>query len=262
MCCADRYADPRTLVLTFFGDMDVSELREKPAAASRSIPAPFAVARRGSRGRRRPRHRRGKRAYWVCRCGRFRKDRSRRREARYEELRKRFGKSVDLVHGRMKARRTRHGALCRRQESVVVATTVIEVGVDVPEATIMVIEHAERFALPTASVARTVGRGAGRSTCLLLYKARSARPPSAARILRETEDGFRIAEEDLRLRGEGDLLGTRQAACPASTSHASRRTENIWRGARRRRAGAQPRPESGDAARPSAASPALSVRQG
>jgi len=99
---------------------------------------------------------------------------------------------------------------------VLVATTVIEVGVDVPEATIMVIEHAERFGLAQLHQLRgRVGRGAGRSTCLLLYKGPLGESSRARiQILRETEDGFRIAEEDLRLRGEGDVLGARQAGTP------------------------------------------------
>jgi ATP-dependent DNA helicase RecG len=99
---------------------------------------------------------------------------------------------------------------------LLVATTVIEVGVDVPEATVMVIEHAERFGLAQLHQLRgRIGRGSERSTCLLLYK-----PPlgetakSRLNIMRETEDGFRIAEEDLKLRGEGDVLGTRQSGMP------------------------------------------------
>ena len=104
----------------------------------------------------------------------------------------------------------------RGETKILVATTVIEVGVDVPEATIMVIEHAERFGLAQLHQLRgRVGRGAGRSTCLLLYKAPLGEAARARlEILRETEDGFRIAEEDLRLRGEGDVLGTRQAGAP------------------------------------------------
>ena len=104
----------------------------------------------------------------------------------------------------------------RGETKVLVATTVIEVGVDVPEATIMVIEHAERFGLAQLHQLRgRVGRGAGRSTCLLLYKGPLGEAARARlEILRETEDGFRIAEEDLRLRGEGDVLGARQAGAP------------------------------------------------
>ncbi len=102
------------------------------------------------------------------------------------------------------------------QTRLLVATTVIEVGVDVPEATVVVIEHAERFGLAQLHQLRgRIGRGAERSTCLLLYKpplSESAKARLA--IMRETEDGFRIAEEDLKLRGEGDVLGTRQSGMP------------------------------------------------
>ena len=104
----------------------------------------------------------------------------------------------------------------RGETTLLVATTVIEVGVDVPEATVMVIEHAERFGLAQLHQLRgRIGRGSGRSTCLLLYKAPLGETAKARlAIMRETEDGFRIAEEDLRLRGEGDLLGTRQSGVP------------------------------------------------
>jgi ATP-dependent DNA helicase RecG len=104
----------------------------------------------------------------------------------------------------------------RGDSRLLVATTVIEVGVDVPEATIMVIEHAERFGLAQIHQLRgRVGRGAGKSTCLLLYKAPLGETAKARlAILRDSEDGFRIAEEDLRLRGEGDVLGTRQSGMP------------------------------------------------
>ena len=104
----------------------------------------------------------------------------------------------------------------RGETKALVATTVVEVGVDVPEATIMVIEHAERFGLAQLHQLRgRVGRGAGRSSCLMLYKGPLGEAARARlEILRETEDGFRIAEEDLRLRGEGDVLGARQAGAP------------------------------------------------
>ena len=102
------------------------------------------------------------------------------------------------------------------ETQLLVATTVIEVGVDVPAATIMVIEHAERFGLSQLHQLRgRVGRGTERSTCLLLYRAPLGETAKARlAIMRDTEDGFRIAEEDLRLRGEGDLLGTRQSGMP------------------------------------------------
>jgi ATP-dependent DNA helicase RecG len=99
---------------------------------------------------------------------------------------------------------------------VLVSTTVVEVGVDVPEATVMVIEHAERFGLAQLHQLRgRIGRGAEASTCLLLYKAPLGTVAEARiNVMRETEDGFRIAEEDLRLRGSGEVLGTRQSGLP------------------------------------------------
>ena len=117
---------------------------------------------------------------------------------------------------------------------ILVATTVIEVGVDVPAASVMVVEHAEQFGLAQLHQLRgRIGRGEARSTCLLLYKAPLGETAKARlAILRETDDGFRIAEEDLRLRGEGDVLGTRQSGMPASVSPVSRRTEHMLKAAR------------------------------
>jgi ATP-dependent DNA helicase RecG len=211
---------PRTLVLTYFGDMDISELREKPPGRqpidTRTIPLSRLEEVEDAVGRALGE---GKRAYWVCPLV----DESEKvdlaaAQARFEELRKRFGKRVDLVHGRMKGA-DKDAAMARfsaGETQVLVATTVIEVGVDVPEATIMVIEHAERFGLAQLHQLRgRIGRGTGASTCLLLYRAPLGETAKARlAILRETEDGFRIAEEDLRLRGEGDLLGTRQSGLP------------------------------------------------
>ena len=129
-----------------------------------------------------------------------------------------FGDKVGLVHGKMKGaeKDAAMAAFAAGETQVLVATTVIEVGVDVPEATIIVIEHAERFGLSQVHQLRgRVGRGAGASTCLLLYKAPLGEVAQARiEILRATEDGFRIAEEDLKLRGEGEILGTRQSGSP------------------------------------------------
>jgi ATP-dependent DNA helicase RecG len=161
----------------------------------------------------------GQRVYWVCPLVEESESVDlAAAEDRFRFLQERFGAAVDLVHGKMKGR-DKDAAMARfaaGESRLLVATTVIEVGVDVPEATVMVIEHAERFGLAQLHQLRgRVGRGSGRSTCLLLF-----RPPlgetAKARlaIMRETEDGFRIAEEDLRLRGEGDVLGTRQSGLP------------------------------------------------
>ena len=211
---------PRTLVLTYFGDMDISELREKPPGRQPIDTRTIALDRVGdveeAIGRAIAE---GKRAYWVCPLvEESEKIDLAAAEARYEDLRQRFGSKVDLVHGKMKAAE-KDAAMARfasGQSQLLVATTVIEVGVDVPEATIMVIEHAERFGLAQLHQLRgRVGRGSGKSTCLLLYKGPLGETAKARlAILRESEDGFRIAEEDLRLRGEGDLLGTRQSGLP------------------------------------------------
>jgi ATP-dependent DNA helicase RecG len=211
---------PRTLVLTFFGDMDISELREKPAGRqkidTRAVPLSRlgevidAVARALDDGRR---------VYWVCPLVEESESVDlAAAEERYEALRKRFGDLVDIVHGQMRGADKDRAMerFAKGETRLLVATTVIEVGVDVPEASVMVIEHAERFGLAQLHQLRgRVGRGAERSICILLYKPPlGATAKSRLAILRETEDGFRIAEEDLRLRGEGDLLGTRQSGEP------------------------------------------------
>jgi ATP-dependent DNA helicase RecG len=211
---------PRTLVLTYFGDMDISELREKPAGRqpidTRTIPLDRLDEVEDAIGRALAE---GKRAYWVCPLvEESEKSDLAAAEDRHEELRRKFGGVVDLVHGKMKGteKDAAMARFARGDSRLLVATTVIEVGVDVPEATIMVIEHAERFGLAQIHQLRgRVGRGAGKSTCLLLYKAPLGETAKARlAILRDSEDGFRIAEEDLRLRGEGDVLGTRQSGMP------------------------------------------------
>jgi len=211
---------PRTLVLTYFGDMDISELREKPAGRlpidTRTVPlgrideVVAAVGRALEHG---------ERVYWVCPLVEESEVTDlAAAEERFAALKKPFGAAVDLIHGRLRGaeKDAAMARFARGETSLLVATTVIEVGVDVPEATVMVIEHAERFGLAQLHQLRgRIGRGSGRSTCLLLYKAPLGETAKARlAIMRETEDGFRIAEEDLRLRGEGDLLGTRQSGVP------------------------------------------------
>src|SRR5215510_8507173 len=211
---------PRTLVLTFFGDMDISELREKPPGRqpidTRTIPLSRLGEVEDAVGRVLLED---KRAYWVCPLvDESEKSDLAAAQARFAVLKNRFGEQVDLVHGRMKGadKDAAMGRFASGETQLLVATTVIEVGVDIPEATIMVIEHAERFGLAQLHQMRgRIGRGPSASTCLLLYKAPLGETAKARlAILRQTEDGFRIAEEDLRLRGEGDLLGTRQSGLP------------------------------------------------
>ncbi|MFI5002574.1 MAG: ATP-dependent DNA helicase RecG, partial [Reyranellales bacterium] len=211
---------PRTLMLAAYGDLDVSKLTEKPAGRlpidTRTIPLERigevvdAVGRMLGTG---------SRVYWVCPLIEESEevDLANAKE-RFALLNARFPGKVGLLHGRLKGaeRETTMAAFAEGRLSILVATTVIEVGVDVPAATVMIIEHAERFGLAQLHQLRgRVGRGTAKSTCLLLY-AQPLGETAKARlaIMRETEDGFRIAEEDLRLRGAGELLGTRQSGLP------------------------------------------------
>jgi len=208
---------PRTLLLTLFGDMDVSKLDEKPAGRkpidTRTVPMERmdeVVARLGEAMRG------GAKAYWICPLV----EESEASDLaaatdRFEHLTRAFPGKVGLVHGRMAPaeKDAAMAAFQRGDTRLLVATTVIEVGVDVPDATIMAIEHAERFGLAQLHQLRgRVGRGAAQSTCLLLFRGPLGDTAKARlAILRETEDGFRIAEEDLRLRGGGEVLGSRQS---------------------------------------------------
>jgi ATP-dependent DNA helicase RecG len=211
---------PRTLMLTAYGDLDVSRLTEKPAGRqpidTRALPRErieevVAAVGRGIAD--------GARAYWICPLVEESEavDLA-NAEARFADLSQRLPVRVGLVHGQQKTaeRDAAMTAFSRGDIDILVATTVVEVGVDVPAATIMVIEHAERFGLAQLHQLRgRIGRGAKRSTCLLLYQAPLGETAKARlKILRETDDGFRIAEEDLRLRGAGELLGTRQSGLP------------------------------------------------
>jgi ATP-dependent DNA helicase RecG len=211
---------PRSLVLAYFGDMDVSALREKPPGRKPIDTRILPIERVGEVVARLSQAvAAGARAYWICPLVEESETLDvAAAEERAEALRAIFGDAVGLAHGKM-AGPERDAAMERFQRgttTILVATTVVEVGVDVPEATIMIVEHAERFGLAQLHQLRgRVGRGAGRSSCLLLYKGPLGEAARARlEILRETEDGFRIAEEDLKLRGEGDVLGSRQAGAP------------------------------------------------
>ncbi len=211
---------PRTLQLTAYGDMEVSRLTDKPPGRmpvdTRTVPldrideVAAGVARQLERGAK---------VFWVCPL-------VAESEAvdlaaatdRYDILRERFGGRVGLVHGRLKAaeKDAVMAAFAGNGIDLLVATTVIEVGVNVPAATVMVVEHAERFGLAQLHQLRgRIGRGDRPATCVLLYQhplGEAARARLA--MLRETDNGFRIAEEDLRLRGAGEVLGTRQSGLP------------------------------------------------
>ena len=236
---------PRTLVLTYFGDMDVSALDEKPPGRTpidtRALPIERldeVVAGDRPRDRRRARAPIGS-ARWSRRA---RSSTSPPRRSAPKPCARSSATAVGLVHGRMKGP-DKDAAMERFQRGetkVLVATTVIEVGVDVPEATIMVIEHAERFGLAQLHQLRgRVGRGAGRSTCLLLYKAPLGEAARARiEILRETEDGFRIAEEDLapaRRRRRARRAAGRRARLPPRAARSAWRAAARWRAPRRRR---------------------------
>ena len=211
---------PRTLALAAYGDLDVSRLTEKPPGRlpvdTRTLPLERFDEVVAAVGRA---VRQGARVYWVCPLvAESEAVDLAAAEERHARLQGLFGERVGLVHGRLKGpgRDAVMAAFAAGRLDVLVATTVIEVGVDVPEATVMVIEHAERFGLAQLHQLRgRVGRGARPSTCLLLYQAPlGAAAKARLSVLRETEDGFRIAEEDLRLRGAGEVLGTRQSGLP------------------------------------------------
>jgi ATP-dependent DNA helicase RecG len=208
---------PRTLTLAQYGEMDVSKLDEMPPGRQPIDTRVVAVDRMDDVVGALDRHlASGQQAYWVCPMVRGSEGEDMAAaEARHAELKLRFGSGVELVHGQLRPE-VKDAAMARFASGaarLLVATTVIEVGVDVPDATLMVIEQAERFGLAQLHQLRgRVGRGEGKSTCLLL---RGGELSEVARarlaLMRETQDGFRLAEEDLRLRGGGELLGTRQS---------------------------------------------------
>ncbi|WP_029007418.1 ATP-dependent DNA helicase RecG [Azospirillum halopraeferens] len=211
---------PRTLTLTAYGDMEVSRLTEKPPGRQPVQTVTVALDRleEVAAGIRR-KVGEGARVYWVCPLV----DESEQLDLaaateRHAYLRALFGDRVGLVHGKMKGtdKDAVMAAFAEGRLDVLVATTVIEVGVNVPEATVMVVEHAERFGLAQLHQLRgRVGRGDKPSTCLLLFDPHLTETARRRlKTLRETEDGFVIAEEDLRLRGAGELLGTRQSGLP------------------------------------------------
>jgi ATP-dependent DNA helicase RecG len=211
---------PRTLELTVFGDLDVSRLDEKPPGrtpiTTRAVPMSRlaeVVQRLGEASRR------GAQAFWVCpMVAESEVADLAAAEARARMLQSVFGDRVGLVHGQLSPAE-KDAAMARYacgETAILVATTVVEVGVDIPAATIMIIEQAERFGLAQLHQLRgRVGRGAQSSGCILLYDAPLSEVARARLdILRRTEDGFFIAEKDLELRGGGDPLGLAQSGAP------------------------------------------------
>ena len=210
---------PRTLRLAEFGEMDVSQLDEMPPGRQAIDTRVVALDRLADVIDGLARHlEAGNQAYWVCPMVRGSETETEdlaAAETRFATLKARFGDAAVLVHGQLKPE-LKDAAMERfasGQAKLLVATTVIEVGVDVPNATLMVIEQAERFGLAQLHQLRgRVGRGSAKSVCLLLRgEALSETGRERLALMRETQDGFRLAEEDLRLRGGGELLGTRQS---------------------------------------------------
>jgi ATP-dependent DNA helicase RecG len=211
---------PRTLALTTYGDLDMSRLREKPAGRQPIVTRMRPLADidevidrlKGALAQ-------GARAFWVCPLVEENEDLDlTAAEERFDVLNHHLPGQVRLIHGRMKPAEKDAAIADFRagKAGVLVATTVIEVGVDVPDATIIVIEHAERFGLAQLHQLRgRVGRGSKPSSCLLLYQGPLGETARARlECICGTEDGFLIAEEDLRLRGAGELLGERQSGLP------------------------------------------------
>ena len=211
---------PRSLLLSAYGDVATSRLEGRPPGrqpvttailpARRSDEVIQALERAVARG---------EQAYWVCPLIERATGERATAEARAAALRERFGAMVGVVHGRLSgpAKSRVMQAFARGEIRILVATTVIEVGVDVPEASVIVIEGAGQFGLAQLHQLRgRVGRGTRPGHCLLLFdEPLSATAAERLRVLRRTADGFRIAEEDLRLRGPGEVLGTRQSGLPA-----------------------------------------------
>jgi ATP-dependent DNA helicase RecG len=211
---------PRTLLLSLHGDLDVSQLKEKPAGRKPVITRAVPQERLEEviEGLRRA-LREGAQVYWVCPAVESETARDMTAaEERAAHLRQYFGERVGLVHGRMAGaeKDAAIAAFVARETSILVATTVIEVGVNVPNATVMIIENAEMFGLAQLHQLRgRVGRGASQSSCVLLYKGPLSETAKARLdIMRQVDDGFVIAEEDLRLRGGGEVLGSRQSGDP------------------------------------------------
>jgi len=225
---------PRTLALSAYGELDISALRDRPAhqqpietALVSRLRLDLVIERLKSA------RERNLKAYWVCPMVEEHEEQDYMAIiARYEALKLHFGESVGLVHGRLSPQEKADQIEAFRlgQIDILCATSVIEVGVDVPQASIMIIEQAERFGLAQLHQLRgRVGRGSIKSVCLLLYdQPLSAKGKDRLMALRHSQDGFEIAEIDWKLRGEGDLLGLRQSGLPKFRLFDSHQHERLW----------------------------------
>ncbi len=208
---------PRTLTLTYYGDMDCSQIDEMPPSRKPILTRIMPVSKFAEIAAKLPKiFEKGERVYWVCPLvEESEKSDLTAAEERFKDLNKLFSGKVGLIHGKMKGDEKDKAMerFIKGETLILVATTVIEVGVDVKEASLMIIEHAERFGLAALHQLRgRIGRGDAPSSCLLLYA-----PPLSEvaqqrlNTMRETQNGFLIAEKDLELRGAGEILGTKQS---------------------------------------------------
>ena len=215
---------PRSLCLTMFGDMESSKIYSKPKNRIPTITSIMSSEKLGSLIEQvTEKVNCGERLYWICPLVKYEKDDDLESEeqhlmdaeSRYKILSEIFGDKVGIVHGKMKATEKDEAMQKFKQGKilVLVATTVIEVGIDVPEANLMIIENSERFGLSTLHQLRgRVGRGSEQSYCFLIYKFPLTNiAKERLKIMRESNDGFKISEKDLELRGGGEILGTKQS---------------------------------------------------
>jgi ATP-dependent DNA helicase RecG len=211
---------PRSLALALYGDLDASVLSELPPGRIPPVTRSYPLPRREDALRQLARALdKGGQAYVICPLVEESQEMDLRDATRtFEEMSARFGaEHVGLVHGRLgsEARQEAMARFARGESRVLVSTTVVEVGVDVPNANVILIEHAERFGLSQLHQLRgRVGRGGQKSACLLVHDASTDEATSRIGIMCETADGFRIAEEDLAIRGPGELFGRRQSGLP------------------------------------------------
>jgi ATP-dependent DNA helicase RecG len=221
---------PRTMAMTLYGDMDVSSLYEKPAGRQEIETKTIPKKRLDEViDRLHTAIEKDDRIYWVCPLVapleeeeiddyRNQEEKIISAEERFSQLKKIFGNKAAICHGQMKQpdKEKAVSDFAAGKVKILVATTVIEVGVNVPEATIMIIENAEKFGLSQLHQLRgRVGRGSKKSSCILLYSNKiSENGKSRLKVLRDSNDGFKIAEEDMILRGTGDILGTKQSGMP------------------------------------------------